>query len=201
MISTVNNNKIVKKTFRDHSASNIEDLCNKLGNACDEYFVECDRNDVNLKCDWWLYKLNSLYFQSCPLKCKTISVKNLQKTWIYVELKRMANYKHKLFKQYKSGNINFGVYNSYKINLCHKIKNTKKTYCCKMFENCKNDSKKTWKTITSILSNKRKIESHIVLTGDNDEDICDSLEIANKFCNFFSTIVDKLDETIPTTDD
>ena len=112
----------------------------------------------------------------------------------------MANYKHKLFKQYKSGNINFDVYNSYKNNLCHKIKNTKKTYFCKMFENCKNDSKKTWKTITSILSNKRKIESHIVLTGDNDEDICDSLEIANKFCNFFSTIVDRLDETIPTTD-
>ena len=51
MISTVNNNKIVKKTFRDHSASNIEDLCNKLGNACDEYFAECDRNDVILKCE------------------------------------------------------------------------------------------------------------------------------------------------------
>ena len=68
MISTVNNNKIVKKTFRDHSASNIEDLCNKLGNARDEYFAECDRNDVNLKCEWLLNKLNFLYFQSCPLK-------------------------------------------------------------------------------------------------------------------------------------
>ena len=71
---------------------------------------------------------------------------------------------------------------------------------CEKFENCKNNSKKTWKTINSILSNKRKIESHIVLTGDNDEDICDSLEIANKFCNFFSTIADRLDEAIPTTD-
>ena len=52
--------------------------------------------------------------------------------------------------------------------------------------------KKTWKTINSILSNKRKIECHIVLTGDNDEDICDSLEMGNKFCNFFSTIADNL---------
>ena len=76
----------------------------------------------------------------------------------------MANYKHRLFKQYKSGNINFDVYNSYKNNLGHEIKNAKKTYFCKKFENCKNDSKKTWKTINSILSNKRKIESHIVLT-------------------------------------
>ena len=80
MISTVNNNKIEKKIFRDHSASNIEDLYNKLGNACNEYFVESDRNDVNLKCDWFLNKLNSLYFQSCPLKCKTISVKKSSKT-------------------------------------------------------------------------------------------------------------------------
>ena len=92
------------------------------------------------------------------------------------------------------------MYISYKNNLCHKIKNAKKTYYCKKFENCKTDSRKTWKIINSILSNKRKSESHIVLTNDNDEDICDSLEIANKFCNFFSTIADKLDEAIPTTD-
>ena len=60
-----------------------------------------------------------------------ISVKNLQKPWINAELKRMAKYKHRLLKQYKSGNINFDVYNSYKNNLCHKIKNAKKTYCGK----------------------------------------------------------------------
>ena len=100
------------KTSRDHSASNIEDLCNKLGIACNDYFDESDRNDLNLKCDWLLNKLNYLYFQSCPLKCKTISVKSLQKTWINAELRHMANYKHRLFKQYKSGNINFDVYNS-----------------------------------------------------------------------------------------
>ena len=51
------------------------------------------------------------------------------------------------------------------------------------------------------MSNKRKSESHIIVTNDNDEDICDSLEIANKFCTFFSTIIaDRLDEAIPTTD-
>ena len=87
----------------------------------------------------------------------------------------MTNYKLKLFKQYKFGNINFDVYNSYKNNLCHKFKNANKTYYYKKFENCKNDSRKTWKTINSILSNKRKSESHIILTNDNDEDICDSL--------------------------
>ena len=52
MISTANNNEIVKKTFRDHFASNIEDLYHKLGNACDEYFAECDSNDVNLNGCW-----------------------------------------------------------------------------------------------------------------------------------------------------
>ena len=38
MISTVNNNKIENKNFRDHSYSNIEDLCNKLRPI---YTVEC----------------------------------------------------------------------------------------------------------------------------------------------------------------
>ena len=75
----------------------------------------------------------------------------------------MANYKHRLFKQYKSGNINFDVYNSYKNNLCHKIKNANKTYYCKKFENCKNDSRKTRTTVNSILSNKRKVKAILYL--------------------------------------
>ena len=78
IISTINNNKIIKKTFRDHSASNIDDLCNKLGNACGEYFVECDRNDVNLKCERLFNKLKNVYIKK-TLKCKTLSVRNLQK--------------------------------------------------------------------------------------------------------------------------
>ena len=176
-------------------------MCNKLGNACNEYFVESDRNDVNHKCDWLLNKLNSLYFPSCPLKCKTIYVKNLQKPWINAQLRRMANYKHIGCLNNKNLAISIlmciiVIRTIYVIKLKMQRKHIfvksleKKTYFCK----------KTWKTINSILSNKRKIESHIVLTGDNDEDICDSLEIANKFCNFFSTIADRLDEAIPTTD-
>ena len=38
MISTVNNNKIENKNFRDHLYSNIEDLCNKLRTI---YTVRC----------------------------------------------------------------------------------------------------------------------------------------------------------------
>ena len=34
----------------------------------------------------------------------------------------MANHKHRLFKQYKSGYINFDVYNSYKNNNIYVIK-------------------------------------------------------------------------------
>ena len=35
--------------------------------------------------------------------------KKSSKRRINAELKRMADYKHRLFKQYKSGNINFDV--------------------------------------------------------------------------------------------
>ena len=143
-ISTLNNEKIIKKTF--HTDSNIEDLCNKLGNACDEYFVECDRSDGNLKCEWLLNKLIFI-FSKLLIEMQNYICKNLQKPWINAELKHMANYKRSLLKEYKSGKINFDVYNSYKNNLCHKIKNAKKAYFCKKFENCKNDSRKIWKTL------------------------------------------------------
>ena len=84
--------------------------------------------------------------------------------------------------------------------LCHKSENAKKKHIIvKSLKIVKMIPKKTWNTVNSILSNKRKVESHIVLTGDNDEDICDSLEITNKCCIFFSTITDRFDDT-PTTD-
>ena len=39
-----------------------------------------------------------LYSLECPKKCKTISVKKLVKPWITDNIRRMANYKHHLFK-------------------------------------------------------------------------------------------------------
>ena len=101
-MTPLNNKKIIKKTFRDHSASNIEVLCKKLGNACDEYFVECDRSDVNLKCEWLLNKLIFI-FSKLLIEIQSYICKNLQKPWINAELNCMAFYKHKLLKEYKSG--------------------------------------------------------------------------------------------------
>ena len=60
------------------------------------FFTEHDNKNVDEKCSWFVEMLYSLYNHNCPRKCKTISAKRVVKPWITNNLKRMANYKHRL---------------------------------------------------------------------------------------------------------
>ena len=57
----------------------------------------------------------------------------------------MANYKHRLFKQYKMSLIPFRTYNIYKNNLTRRIKQAKQNYYVKKFNDCNSNIEKTGK--------------------------------------------------------
>ena len=108
----------ITKSFRVHSSHNIDTLCNGVADLCNCYIVECVNMSVTEKCTWFENRLWSLYSRDCPKKSKTISVKKLVRPWITDNIRRMANYKHHLFKLYKNNRIAFQEYNNYKNNLC-----------------------------------------------------------------------------------
>ena len=54
-----------------------------------------------------------------------MGVKRLLKPWITAEIRRMADYKHCLFKQQNINLIPFHTYNIYKNNLSRRIKLSK----------------------------------------------------------------------------
>ena len=187
------------KTYRIHSEDSIDSLCSDVHVMCEKYFNECSSFNVHARCSWFIDNLYLLYDHNCPLKTKTISAKSLLSPWISQEIKRMANFKHKLFKQYKRGNTSFEVYNSYKNNLNSKIRSEKRNYFTNKFNMCSDNIKETWRNINKILSKPKK-KSNKVTLRDSDGKLVDSnADISNMFCNYFSSVANNLDSQIPHT--
>lgn len=111
----------------------------------------------------------------------------------------MANFKHVLFKQYKNNSVSYNMYNQYKNNLNRIIKKYKKSYYANKFISCRNNVKKTWKIINNILSKPRKNANNISLINNNGEEIHNEKDVANQFCEHFTTVAVKLDSKIPIT--
>ena len=61
-------------------------------------------------------------------------------------------------------------------------------------------SKKNWKIINSFFSNIKRKANNTELLDEAGNSINNPIDVANKFCDFFSTVADKLDEKIPPTD-
>ena len=57
-----------------------------------------------------------------------MSMEKLLKPWITAKIRRMADYKHRLFEQQKMNLIPFHTYKIYKNNLSRRIKLSKKNY-------------------------------------------------------------------------
>ena len=198
-IEVVKINNLITKTFRDHSDVKVDRLCTDVENMCADFFVECNTYDVNYKCEWFTNNLMKLYYRDCPKQTKTLTIKRLLKPWITANIRRMANFKHYLFKQYKQNNISFQRYNLYKNNLNNVIKKAKRNFYISKFENSNRNIKKTWKTINSVLTKSKKTSNKISLLDRNGDEVHDPVNIANMFCDHFSTIADQLDADIPMT--
>lgn len=199
VLDSVLGSETVKQTFRNHSARNIDVLCGNVDAVCSDFFVNFLDCDVDFKCQWFVNRLWEVYNCDCPKKTRVVSLKRLLKPWITNDIRRMANQKHRLFKQYKLHRVPFDEYNNYKCNLDKIIKKSKKDYFSMKFNKCRNDVKRTWKIINDILSKSHKKSDNIVLQDVDGVEIGDPFEVANAFCDHFSTIASRLDSNIPMT--
>lgn len=199
ILEMVNTKNPVTIQFRDHSEDNMSKLYSDMQSVRDVYFVECASMSVSDKCSWFIERLWVAYSRACPKKTKTLSVKKLLKPWINNEIRRMVNYKHHLFKEYKSHNIPFEEYNRYKNNLNSKLRKSKRAYYMYKFNNCRNNQKQTWKTINNLLSKVKSKPNNVTLLDEHGVEAHNSDSVANIFCSHYSTIADKLDTDIPRT--
>ena len=197
VLNKIKRNESFVKTFRIHSERAIISLCTDITIMCDNYFNQCSNMDVDNRCKWFTDEMFKLNNRNCPKKSKTVSVKSLLKPWISDEIKQMANYKHKLFKQYKQNTIPFEVYNVYKNNLNSKIRLAKRKFYFDKFKACSGNIKETWRIVNKILRKPKNKPSLITLTDSCGNIVDDRQKISNMFCDHFSSIANKLDSQIP----
>lgn len=195
-------NQTISKTFRSHCKSNIDKFCIVVRDMCKDYFdLGTNSKTVDEKCCYFTSHMEQLYNRCFPIRVRILSIKYLLKPWITQDIRRRAKFKHYLFKQYKLNNVTFEAYNQYKNNLSNIVRLAKISYYKVKFQNCNRDIKKTWKTINKILSKSSHSKSNaITLLNDNGDEVNDPHVVSNIFCNYFSTIADRLDDNIPLTD-
>ena len=146
-------------------------------------------------------KILEAYNESCPIKTKTVSVKDQLKPWITNSVKTKIKKRHNYLTLLKKGLISQREYNSYRNYVNSHIRFAKKQYYHNAFQNVKNNIKATWSIINKILaksngSKSQSIESIIF----NDRTYSETYDICQVLNEHFSTVAKKLHESIPMSD-
>ena len=95
-----------------------------------------------------------------------------------------------MYKQYLSNPSNHSEvhYKRYKKTLNHSLRVAKRLYYDKKLQESKSNVKATWRLLNEVIKKtktKSKLNSTFKIDG---QEICDPLEIANKFCQYFTNI-------------
>ena len=188
----------IKIKKRDFSKFNkiefLEDLTKKTKNQNMEPSKDIDSIYDTLH-DHFLNTINT----HAPLKLLSRKEsKNLLKPWITGGILASIKKKDKFYHSYvKTQNKTwYGKYKLYRDKINKLIRKSKHNYYLNYFINFKNDSKKIWSGIKSIISNKKTSPSTINLQI-NDQIITDQKKVSNKFNEFFINVGPELCKNIP----
>ena len=103
---------------------------------------------------------------------------------------KSINKKNRLYEKFiRSPSLsNERKYKTYKNKLNHLIRTAKRKYYDTNFESAKNDFRTTWKLLNEVI-NKRKSKSPLPSSfASEGKTITDPVEIADKFCKYFTNI-------------
>ncbi len=100
--------------------------------------LESCKNNVNN----FMIRLEQLCVKQFPLRSKTVTSLSFKNPWISTELKQCIKKKHKLFRMYKSGFIQFRHFKLYRNMLRKALRLAKKCYYTDKINNCSYDSSK-----------------------------------------------------------
>ena len=155
---------------------------------------------------------NNLFKEACdkhaPFKTITIGRKKNapRKPWVTPSIVKSIRKKHKLYSAYRTSNfdeVHAKKYKKYRNILGTVLKNAKRMYYSKLFDDNKNDSGKTWKTINELLNGgniskkNTEVEKLVMSTNRGEKIVQSEKDIANSFNDFFVNIGPKLAEAIP----
>ena len=144
------------------------------------------------------FTLQENFCRCCPLKSKSISPKDRLKPWIGNDLKIYIKLRESYFCLFKRNLVSEQFYKSYRNFVTKKIRLAKKRYFEDLFSRIRNNARKTWSVIRSIISQKSEsgrvdIQSLVV----DGVTLTDGRDIAEAFNVHFSSVGKKIDQSLP----
>ena len=133
--------------------------------------------------------------------------KHTKSTWITTGIMNSIKYRDNLYMLLKHADPNSANYLNLKTNLRtynnilkNNIRNAKQLYFSLIFNQCKNDVKKTWNAINSIISKSAKNAPKTIRLRIGNEFISNNEQVANTFNTFFTEIEATLANSIKVID-
>ena len=123
----------------------------------------------------------------CPVERKSISIRSMQKPWINRDIKSYVKKRQSLYLLYQRGRVSRAVYSRYS-NFTSSIRRAKRNFYHEKFANYKNDVKRTWESLNSVLGRWRKCKDEIDRIKDGDSLHVTKESIAKSFNTYFSSV-------------
>lgn len=187
--------KLVSK--RMINERNIQAFINILSHT--DYTTVFNSEDANTAYDKFLELFHQAFETSFPKKVTTFRKRHTkQQPWFTQGLLNSSKTKNKLFKKkiQKPTETNINKYKTY-CNIYNKTcRQSKKKYYSELFDQCKNDMKKCWTNINTMIKKSKSTHSLPSYFMDNDTKITDNAAIAQGFNKFFSTIGENLNKSV-----
>ena len=132
-----------------------------------------------------------------PIKIKTISYKNFVKPWITKEILSIIKKRHDYYLLFRKKLIHKKTYTDYRNYVTNEIRNSKRKYYEKAFNEVRNNIKQTWSIINNVLKPKINRRTNIVKKLIiNDVTFDDPIDISNNFNDFFVNIGKNIAESV-----
>ena len=192
----VNTSQKHKISFRLINEQNLSNFENKIAVRNWDFLTNID--DVNEQLSAFQEFVNSAYRDCFPLKIKYVTDKRKNKPWITESTLNKIKLKSNYYKQFKNGIISKEENNRLKNRLNKEINRDKNDYYKNFFCRTKNNPKKSWKTLHSLLGTQKKKNLADKIFGDAASET-NKLEIVNKFNDFFVEIGNNLAANLPSS--
>ena len=172
---------------RDKSDQNISSFLEELDyidwSNLDGY------NDPKICYSKFLERYTKTYEKHFPLK-KLKRRLYPRRPWISQGLLKSIKQKNKLYKRYLSNPSPQKklIYKTYKNKLNHSLRIAKRLYYDKKLNESKSNMRATWRLLNEVLNNKKLRPKPNSVFKVDDQEISHPMEIANRFCCYFSNI-------------
>lgn len=197
MASRPEGKSIVRRNWRQYNADNFRSEL-----AISDYKLES--TDVNLLSQVFVSNLTKAKDVCLPLRQITMNSKvKAEVEWINEDIKRAMKERDNMYEAAKITNdiLKWDRYKIKRNEVCSMLRRAKKVHYFNKIDENRGDSKKMWKVLKGMISDKDKQVIPEILTINGEEVNTDNLDIANKLNSYFIKSIEEIIKSIGTIND